>query len=368
MIKILITSVGSLVGQNILDALENRRKHLTIIGLNSIAESQRMYRCDKAYLVQPTSSPEFADTYQSIMQKENPDLVLAGRDQDVVFLANYKKRAMGSKELIPVGEPYLAEMMLDKFKTHQFAEQHQLPYAATFMYRNSLDTDGLQAFIATHGFPLLVKPRKGFGSINVFVVTNQQHVDMCIKDGDEVMFQEYLSPAEGLDLFVAQLKKGIPLSFQIPNHEHMVSQAVISRNGTLLDYISTKQTLVMGRTEYARVYNDPDLNRMIELYAKTLAEKGWWGFLNLQSRRDKSGIWKVFELNPRLSGATSTRLNLGLDELGLLLNDEKPEWNFPLEIDPSRKQNHVFKYLTDHCVSDSDMEQFRTRGYWINNE
>jgi carbamoyl-phosphate synthase large subunit len=318
-------------------------------------------------MVPETSSPEFEDAYQRIIQNENPDLVLAGRDQDVVFLANYKKSGRCSTELIPVGEPYLAEMMLDKFETHQFAQQHQLPYAATFLYRNAQDIESLQAFIDTHGFPLLVKPRKGFGSINVFIVTNQQHVDMCIQDGGEVMFQEYLSPAEGLDLFMTQLKKGIPLSFHIPNDEHMVTQAVISRNGTLLDCISTKQTLVMGRTEYARVYIDPDLNRMIELYAKTLANKGWWGFLNIQSRRDKSGTWKVFELNPRLSGATSARLNLGLDELGLLLNDEKPEWNFPLETNPSRKQNHVFKYLTDHCVSDSDMERFLTKGYWIKN-
>ncbi len=368
MIKILITSVGSLVGQNILDALENRRKHVTLIGLNSIVESQRIYRCDRAYLVPQTSSPEFDAAFRSIVQKENPDLILAGRDEDVVFLAQYQKRDMAPKKLIPVGEPYLAEMMIDKFETHRFTEQHGLPFAATLLYRNSSDTDRLKAFIATHSFPLLVKPRRGFSSMNVFIVTNQQHVNRLLKDGIEVLFQEYLSPAEGLDFFQEQLTKGIPLSFQIPNHDHMVSQAIISRNGTLLDYISTKQSLVMGRTEYARVYNDPDLNRMIELYANTLAEKGWWGFLNIQSRLDRFGNWKVFELNPRLSGATSTRLNLGLDELGLLLHDEKPEWHFPIENDPSLRQNHIFKYLTDHCVADSDMERFRIEGFWNKNK
>jgi carbamoylphosphate synthase large subunit len=363
-LKILITSVGSLVGQNILDALEGRRKHVTIIGLNSIAESQRIYRCDRAYMVPDTSSSEFYETFKNIVQNENPDLIVAGRDIDVVFLSHYKEKEVASTSLIPVGKSSLAEMMLDKFETHRFAVQHNLPFAATLLYRNAQDTEMLMAFIEIFGFPLLVKPRQGFGSSNVYIITNQRHVDQLLQNSGEVLFQEYLSPAEDLDILEAQLTKGIPLSFQIPIHDHMVSQVIISRGGTIIDYLSTKQSLVMGRTEYARIYNEPSLNQMIELYAHTLAERGWWGFLNIQSRRDRFGNWKVFELNPRMSGATSTRLNLGLDELGLLLHDEKPEWNFPIITNTSSRQNHIFKYLTDYCVKDSDIEQFKQKGFW----
>lgn len=39
MLKILITSVGSLVGQNILDSLEGRREGVRVIGVNSLAEA-----------------------------------------------------------------------------------------------------------------------------------------------------------------------------------------------------------------------------------------------------------------------------------------------------------------------------------------
>lgn len=364
MIKILITSVGSLVGQNILDALEKRREYVTIICLNSIAESQRIYRCDKAYKVPNTADPDYFNIFKSIVQNEKPDLIVAGRDADVVFLSKYKESEGDSEHLIPVGKSDLAEMMLDKFKTHEFAEQNGLPYAKSLLYQNSSDNEKLQDFIKTYGFPLLVKPRQGFGSLNVFIVTNQKHVDKLINEGGEVLFQEYLSPAKDLDELAEVLTKGIPLSFHIPVHDHMVSQLIISKKGKLLDYISTKQSLIMGRTEYARVYNDTKLNQMLKLYAKILAEQGWWGFLNIQSRLDRHGNWKAFELNPRMSGATSTRLNLGLDELGLLLNNEKPEWNFPFDYDASRKENHIFKYLTDHCVKDADLEKFRNEGFW----
>jgi carbamoyl-phosphate synthase large subunit len=362
--KILITSVGSLVGQNILDSIEERRKDLKIIGLNSIAESQRIYRCDRAYLVPQTASPDFTVAFQDIIEKEQPDIILPGRDYDIVFLANYKKKNSYKNALIPVGEPHLAEMMLDKYQTHLFAEKYGLPYAATILYRNSSDEASLKAFVQEYGFPLLVKPREGFASMNVIIITNNHQLDNLLKDGGEILFQEYLSPVEGLEKFQKQLLKGIPLTFQIPICDHMVSQVVISKNGNLLDYISTKQNLVMGRTEYARVYDDPDLNNMVENYANTLAEQGWWGFLNIQSRRDRNQKWKVFELNPRMSGATSARLLLGLDELGLLLNEEKPEWHFPVEKDNTKRCNHVFKYVSDFSVADSDIEQFRVNGFW----
>lgn len=59
-IKILIASVGSLVGQNILDALEfpefNRRNLVHITGTNSISLTANNFRCDECYLVPPTAS------------------------------------------------------------------------------------------------------------------------------------------------------------------------------------------------------------------------------------------------------------------------------------------------------------------------
>ena len=53
--KWLITSVASLVGQNILDVLEypgfSRRFLVNIVGVNSLPDSAGNFRCDRCYLV-----------------------------------------------------------------------------------------------------------------------------------------------------------------------------------------------------------------------------------------------------------------------------------------------------------------------------
>ena len=48
---ILITSVGSLVGHNILESLASRRQEWRIVGVNSLALAANNFRCDAAYLV-----------------------------------------------------------------------------------------------------------------------------------------------------------------------------------------------------------------------------------------------------------------------------------------------------------------------------
>ena len=49
--SIFLLSGGSLVGQNILAALQERRGSLQLIALNSIAEEPSLFDYDKVYLV-----------------------------------------------------------------------------------------------------------------------------------------------------------------------------------------------------------------------------------------------------------------------------------------------------------------------------
>ena len=65
--KILIISVGSLLGQNILDALEGRRDKVEIIGINTIAENPRVFRCDRLYKAVNSNSLEFESIFLDIL-------------------------------------------------------------------------------------------------------------------------------------------------------------------------------------------------------------------------------------------------------------------------------------------------------------
>ncbi len=65
-LRLLIVSVGSLVGQNILDSLEfpafSRRHLVFVAGTNSLVMTANNFRCDEFFLVPPTSSPDYPES------------------------------------------------------------------------------------------------------------------------------------------------------------------------------------------------------------------------------------------------------------------------------------------------------------------
>ena len=365
MIKILITSIGSLVGQNILDVLELRRNYVKVIGTNSVAENHRNFRCDTVYLVPPTSqTSDFTKAFDKIFQDEQPDIVFAGRDIDVVFLAKYKENHPEIGNRIPEGNSTIANIIYDKYESHLFAKKNKLPFADTLLYRDKRDVKNLNKFIAKHGFPLVVKPRKGFGSLNVFFLTDQTKADSIIEKGEEVLIQEYLSPDENFDKYIAEYERGVPLFFQIPEDKHYVSHIVISPGREVLGRISTHHNLVGGKAESTVLFKNKGIDNLVNLYTKALISAGWIGSLNLQYKPDKIGNWKVFEMNSRMVGATSSRLLLGFDEIALLINSFLPDMEFPNLSTINYKKGVVLKYLTDHFVKEEDVAVLSENNYW----
>ena len=68
--KVLLTSVGSLVGQNILDVLEypgfSRRSLMRVVGSNSVPDAACNFRCDRCYLLPLTATAEYSARMREI--------------------------------------------------------------------------------------------------------------------------------------------------------------------------------------------------------------------------------------------------------------------------------------------------------------
>lgn len=160
-LKILITSVGSLVGQNILDALEGRREGVRVIGVNSMAEAASNFRCDVCYMAPVASNEEeYRTRLLEVMEAELPNLVLATRDDDVIALAAIREQHPRHATRIVCGSLEAARTMDDKFLSYQFARRRRLPFADTACG----DESELLELVAKRGYPLIAKPRRGYGS------------------------------------------------------------------------------------------------------------------------------------------------------------------------------------------------------------
>lgn len=362
--KLLITSVGSLIGQNILDSVENRRNLIQVIGLNSVAQIPRNFRCDKAYLVNRTESADFKSQFLAIVEEEKPDMILPGRDEDCVFLCKIKEEfpnLYGNN--IPFGNSSIPQMMFDKYASYEFCKIHQLPFADTYLANDAtVNLEGLKSFIGRNGYPIVAKPQKGFGSQGVYFALNDQHIAELSQD--DVVFQEYLGDPADVQKFEQFYHKGIPLFFQLPEHKHYALQGVIDLDGELSELFFTINTLVFGRNEYIEQIFDKSAEEIGRRFAEVLYNNGWYGPINIQMKLDVNGRWKALELSPRHTGSTSGRLQLGFDEFGILCDKFIPEHKIPNLTQKQKIKGQVFKYLQDNIVLDEDVSTLESKKVW----
>ena len=83
---ILITSATSGVGLAVIDSLQGRRKSLRIIGVSTDLSGQFPHEFDFFLQSPPTDSKDYAEFIEEICVKWNVDLVLTGRDDDLIAL------------------------------------------------------------------------------------------------------------------------------------------------------------------------------------------------------------------------------------------------------------------------------------------
>ncbi len=362
--KLLITSVGSLLGQNILDSIESRREFIEVLGINSIADNSRNFRCDVVYLVKDISHKDFGKDFQKLINSENPDFILPGRDEDCIFLAELKKAdPVNLAKKIPFGDPYIPRIMYDKYESYVFCRNNNLPFADTILYEGKKDLPVLFKFLEGTGFPLVSKPRHGFGSRNVHFICNDEQLSEIAKESD-LVFQEYLGQGHQVFQYQNSFNKGIPLFFQLPEEEQYTAQQIINPNGGVDEVFITINTMVFGRNELCKQIQNTEIDHLARKYCKTLYEHGWYGPVNIQLKQDKNGEWKVFEVNSRLSGSSSARTEMGYDEFGILTDIFASEHKIPNLTTKDKLAGHVYKYLTDCSVKATDIETLSKTKVW----
>jgi len=358
MTRIAITSVGSLVGQNILDALHGRRDGIEVVGINSAAEAASNFRCERAYLAPAAASGgDYLRRLSSILRDEAPELVLPGRDDDVPALAQLKQTQPRLASSFPVGPHRLASILGDKWASREFARANDLPYV------ESAPADELQAvetLVARHGYPLLAKPRVGNGSRGVRIVfDDRQRAAVAALDG--YLLQPYLEPEADLMTWRDLARDGTPL-FHAPTLRQIACQAIIGPDRRLRGLFCTIVELVMGRLERTYWLDDPGVADIARRYAEAFAAEGWVGALNLQGRRDGGGTFNVYELNGRFTGGTTARLHLGFDEVALLVEAFTGR-RLPARSSVGR-DGIVTKSLTEFAIRPADIERLQADGCW----
>jgi carbamoyl-phosphate synthase large subunit len=308
--RILITSAGSLVGWTVLTALQPLRSRLTIIGCNTVSASPNMFDCDRAYRVPKTADAQaYLEALRAIVIQERPDLIIPGRDAELAVLSELAADYECRNTCVLAPPQKLVPIFNDKLETARFAGREGLPFAAT-----AYEAGEISALVASHGFPLMIKPRfGGHASKGVRIVTHPEQLQAALAPGG-MLVQECLNPETLFGMKGLAPETGIPLHFSILDLRH-AAEWLVGSTGEILSLQG-----VISRTEgplsmHMRLTDDSSLVAVAGSYARALAKAGHRGVANIQGKRLSDGRFVPFELNGRFTGSAAARAFMGCNQV-----------------------------------------------------
>jgi carbamoyl-phosphate synthase large subunit len=179
---VLVTSTGSIIAQGIIKSLNLAKEEkdnpvkYQIIGADMSPDAPGLYRADEGVLIPPASSADYIDYLINLCRKREVKAIFVGSDDELLTVAHAQtqiERESAVKAL--VGPIDLISKARDKWKTFEFCKINNLQHAASAL------PPAREEFAKEFGFPLVVKPREGYGSVQFNIVKNKEEMDLSIQ-------------------------------------------------------------------------------------------------------------------------------------------------------------------------------------------
>lgn len=295
MISVLLTGSGGQASQSIIKCLRLAnlgKKKFRIITTDIDPLLAGIYRGDKGYLLKKDWTI-FIDKLNSICEKEKIDIIIPGSDIEIDFLS--KRRNLLTKPLLLAGHEVI-EITRDKWKTNLWLKENNYPYPKTFL--------GIPELIT---FPAIIKPRHGWGSNDQFKVDNLDEL---------IHIKKYILNRWKEDQFITQ---------EFLQGQELSGMAMVAKDGEILGITCAESWKKFGmsyKTIHGSEKDDLDFKLLV---SKIIGRLGATGPVSVQAFRTGSsnhmGEIKIFELNPRFTGAQIVRALGGVNIPEILIEN-----------------------------------------------
>lgn len=310
---ILVSGASGIVGYGILKSLKYY-KNIKLIGTTIYNDSVAPAFCDILEIAPKTDSIEYLDWLFQLIKKHSIDMIIPGIEVDMAFWNNHREKIESSGAFVLLNNSNLISLCLDKWKFYKKLEKYNFRYRII----STIEPD-----YKNIKFPVLLKPRCGFGSKGVVKITNIETLDKYkAQIGNNLMLQEFI---DGDD-------------------SEVTASAFFDKNSKMKAYIMFKRELsINGFTEKAWVFEDSEIKLCIDKLADFLTPVGP---TNFQFRKDNNGKWRLLEINPRISSSTSIRTAFGYNEAKMSID----YFLYGKKItQPCVKNGYAIRYMED-CI------------------
>jgi carbamoyl-phosphate synthase large subunit len=301
-----------------------RRAGACTVAVDADPLAPALYHAHERAIVPRVDDPGYLPALQGLVREHEARLVIPLADLDHLMLAERRTELDGALVLLPA--PEVVRRTEDKYEAHLFFERHGIPSPASWLPG---DLPGELPY------PVLVKPRRGFGSRHIYRAA----------DREELEFHLDRTPA---DSFVQQVCVGEEFSIDVFCDFEGRCLAAIPRT-----MIESKG----GESIKGMSIKDEALIEFGRLVAETLPI---WGPANIQCFRVSGERHEVTDVNPRFGGGFPLPLAAGgrYPELALALaRGERPE----PRLGDFREGVTMTRFFSDLCLSagpDGTLEPF----------
>ncbi|WP_396596533.1 NAD-dependent epimerase/dehydratase family protein [Dokdonia sp. R86516] len=310
MITVLVTCVGSGVGQSAIDSL-NLSRDYRILGCDGNPNVYAHSYCDVFEVVPSIYAKEYLDTIINLCDKHDVDLIIPGHDHELFVFATEIDRFNKAGVSVIVSKPDLIEISRDKKIWFDYWKPLGCNIVPTYFVKDFKEEPD------TTIFPAIVKPSGGSASQGISIVNTLKDLE-GLTDND--IIQPYLFP-EKTDPNYEAIKKAVAQGDFIQRSEISI-QLVFSSSSKFEGIFISKNTLKNGVPVFVDPINPETFEHLDEIlkFVPICEEKGVRGPVNIQGRISENGLF-FFEMNMRFTGITGNRALLGFNEVQYLVND-----------------------------------------------
>lgn len=298
--NILLTSAGrrTYLVEYFRQALKGKGK---VFASNSI-DTYTLHQAD-GYVLTPGIYDETYISFLTAYCKRNSiGAVISLFDIDLPVLARHRKEFEAEGIKVVVSDYNVTQICNDKWQTYEFLVRLGLPQTPSYLNLAQLKEDIAQGAV---GYPFILKPRWGMGSIGIYRADNEKELDVLYAKLHHEIFGTYLRYESQVDkdscIIIQQMIKGQEYGIEILN----------DLNGNYVTTFAKKKIAMRsGETDIAETVNPDEfagLGKAISGRLRHIAN------LDVDCFKTESGKLVVLEMNCRFGGQYPFTHNAGVD-------------------------------------------------------
>ena len=273
--KVLITGAGGPAGVVCIKSLIGRAE-VYAVDMSLLSPGLFLVPAERRGLVPAGNASDFIASLSELCSRWDIDILVPTVDCELVPCANAKADLARRGTFTLVSDPAPLAICLDKWLLAQTLRDC-IPLPRTEL-ADAADP-------STWTLPLIVKPRIGSGSRGIMLIETPAAL-LPLLDRNDLLLQEHL-----------------------PGAEYSVD-VLVGTTGSIAAVVRERMRTDSGIAIVAKVVRDPEMEAHAQ---RAAAQLGLFGVVNVQFKRDRHGVPKLLEINPRPPGSLALTIAAGAD-------------------------------------------------------